>query len=159
MAAVVPPGYVVSSGSMVLCSSGTFREGWLMFSDPRATTCTACGDNILSEPRDLDENPLAANGSLVPASSASCCEYTACNSYPCCWVLLRQKALSVLTQTRLVEGALLLLKRQGLSCGAAVCGVNIAPKQSLSAFPFLSCAAAVHETSCESHGMCAQTAT
>jgi hypothetical protein len=74
VAAVVPPGYIVSSGSMVLCSSGTFREGWLMFSDPRATTCTACGDNILSEPRDLDENPLAANGSLVRATSTSCCK-------------------------------------------------------------------------------------
>jgi hypothetical protein len=50
-----------------------------MHSDPRATTCTACGTGIQSEPRDLDENPLAANGSYVCATSSSCCE--------CCWVL------------------------------------------------------------------------
>lgn len=45
-----------------------------MFSDPKALSCTPCGQGIQSEPRDLDENPLAVNGSLVRATSASCCE-------------------------------------------------------------------------------------
>jgi hypothetical protein len=60
---------------MVACDSGTFREGWVMFSDPRASTCTECGANILSTPRDLDENPKVANGSLTRATSASCCKW------------------------------------------------------------------------------------
>ena len=60
---------------MAPCPDYYFREGWLMFSDPKATSCTPCGDNIRSEPRDLDVNPLAANGSLVRATSTSCCEW------------------------------------------------------------------------------------
>jgi hypothetical protein len=76
--AVVPPGYYLSASSMLKCGNtatgGTFREGWVMYSDPKAQNCTACGDNILSEPRDLDENPLAPNGTLVRSTSTSCCE-------------------------------------------------------------------------------------
>jgi len=68
---MVPPGYYLTP-NMVTCGSGTFREGWLMASDPKATTCTPCGDGIQSEPRDLDENPLVANGTLVRATSTSC---------------------------------------------------------------------------------------
>ena len=59
---------------MQQCGAGNFREGWVMHSDPKATSCTACGEGIGSEPRDLDENPKAQNGSLVRATSASCCE-------------------------------------------------------------------------------------
>lgn len=51
-----------------------------MYSDPKATSCSPCGDNIRSEPRDLDENPLAPNGTLVRATSSSCCECQLC----CC---------------------------------------------------------------------------
>lgn len=73
--AVVPPGYFLPAGaSMQQCSASTFREGWLMFSDLKATACTPCGQGISSEPRDLDENPKAQNGSLVRATSASCCK-------------------------------------------------------------------------------------
>jgi hypothetical protein len=75
---VVPPGYFLPAGAnMTKCANGTsgnFREGWVMYSDPRATACTSCGDGIYSEARDLDENPLAVNGSMVMATSASCCE-------------------------------------------------------------------------------------
>jgi hypothetical protein len=46
----------------------------VMYSDPRATACTSCGDGIFSEARDIDENPLAPNGTLVMATSSSCCE-------------------------------------------------------------------------------------
>ena len=73
--AVVPPGYYVPEATMEQCPAGSFREGWVMHSDPKAATCTLCGDNIGSEPRDLDENPKAQNGSLVRATSASCCEF------------------------------------------------------------------------------------
>ncbi len=45
-----------------------------MYNDPKGQACTLCGDGISSEPRDLDENPKAANGTLVRATSASCCE-------------------------------------------------------------------------------------
>jgi hypothetical protein len=48
-----------------------------MYSDPKASTCTPCGDGISSEPRDLDENPKAQTGSLVRATSSSCCESAA----------------------------------------------------------------------------------
>ena len=73
--AVVPPGYFLAEAStMTPCFAGYFREGWLMFSDPKATTCTPCGDGIDSEPRDLDDNPRVANGTLTRATSASCCE-------------------------------------------------------------------------------------
>ena len=61
---------------MTQCTVGNFREGWVMYSDPKASTCTPCGDGISSEPRDLDENPKAQNGSLVRATSSSCCELT-----------------------------------------------------------------------------------
>jgi len=60
---------------MTQCPTGSFREGWLMHSDPKATACTPCGDNISSEPRDLDENPRVVNGSLVSATPTSCCEW------------------------------------------------------------------------------------
>jgi hypothetical protein len=59
-----------------------------MFSDPKAKACTPCGDNIASEPRDLDENPKAANGSLVRATSASCCEYRVYLAVRQLWLLL-----------------------------------------------------------------------
>lgn len=59
---------------MEQCVATTFREGWVMYNDPKAETCTPCGDGIGSEPRDLDENPKATNGSLVRATSTSCCE-------------------------------------------------------------------------------------
>jgi hypothetical protein len=73
---VVPPGYFipVQNEDMQQCGAGNFREGWVMYNDPKAQTCTTCGDGIGSEPRDLDENPRAINGSLVRATSASCCE-------------------------------------------------------------------------------------
>jgi hypothetical protein len=74
-AAVVPPGYYLAPGSnMTQCGNTTFREGWVMFSDPKAAACAPCGDGISSEPRDLDVHPLAASGALVRATSASCCE-------------------------------------------------------------------------------------
>lgn len=72
--AVVPPGYFTAPVSMALCPPGTYRQAWLLHSDPGASSCTACGVGIGSEPRDLDENPLATNGSLVRATVASCCE-------------------------------------------------------------------------------------
>jgi hypothetical protein len=57
----------------------------VLWSDMRALSCAFCGDNIRSEPRDLDEDPRAANGSLVRATPTSCCE---CCSAPaaasCC---------------------------------------------------------------------------
>jgi hypothetical protein len=71
----VPPGYYLAPGSnMTQCGNTTFREGWVMFSDPKAAACAPCGDGISSEARDLDENPLAANGTLVRATPFSCCE-------------------------------------------------------------------------------------
>jgi hypothetical protein len=75
----VPPGYFIQSANaaptaMAQCGPGLYRERWVMFADPRALNCTACGQGIQSEPRDLDENPLAVNGSLVRATSTSCCE-------------------------------------------------------------------------------------
>lgn len=74
--AVVPPGYFLPQGAnMQQCGATTFRESWVMHSDPKAATCTPCGDGIDSEPRDLDENPKAENGTLVRATSASCCEF------------------------------------------------------------------------------------
>jgi hypothetical protein len=60
---------------MTLCGSGSFRDGWVMYSDPKASSCTPCGDGIRSEARELDENPLAANSSLIRATSASCCKW------------------------------------------------------------------------------------
>lgn len=76
---MVPPGYrILADGtlsSMLKCDAGTYREGWVGFSDLRASSCTPCGTGISSEPRDLDQNPLAGSGSLVMASPASCCEY------------------------------------------------------------------------------------
>jgi hypothetical protein len=75
---VVPPGYLTTPASMAPCPPGTFRQGWLLHSDPGASSCSACGAGIASEPRDLDENPLAANGSLVRATAASCCEFVTC---------------------------------------------------------------------------------
>ena len=85
--AVVPPGYFLPQGaSMQKCGAAKFREGWVLHSDPKAETCTPCGDGIDSEPRDLDENPKAANGTLVRATSASCCK---------CAVLLRAVAAAV----------------------------------------------------------------
>ena len=84
--AVVPPGYFVPTQStMTSCTAGYFREGWLMYNDPKAATCTACGENIDSEPRDLDENPLVANGTLTRATPTSCCEFTCCFDH--CWLL------------------------------------------------------------------------
>lgn len=74
--AVVPPGYFSNSTGLQPCRDGTFREGWVLWSDARALSCAFCGDNIRSEPRDLDEHPLAGNGSLVRATPTSCCEYT-----------------------------------------------------------------------------------
>jgi hypothetical protein len=73
---MVPPGYYLpaTGGSMTPCGAGTFREGWVMFSDPKAVACRPCGDGINSEARDLDENPLVANGTLARATSFSCCE-------------------------------------------------------------------------------------
>lgn len=73
---VVPPGYVLrnDSTSMAQCGNGEYRPGWLLVSDPRATTCLLCGENIASEARDLDENPLASQGALVRANSECCCE-------------------------------------------------------------------------------------
>jgi hypothetical protein len=47
----------------------------LLFSDPRATSCRGCGSGIASEARELDQHQLAPSGSLVRASSASCCKY------------------------------------------------------------------------------------
>lgn len=85
---VVPPGYrLPADGSaMASCANGTFREGWAMFSSPAAQNCTPCGDGISSEPRDVDVHPLAANGTFVRATSASCCEW--CNRL-CVAFLLR----------------------------------------------------------------------
>lgn len=101
VSAVVPPGYFLPTGSssMVKCDTGAFRDGWLMFSDPRAVSCTPCGTGIASEARELDANPLATPGSYVRATSASCCEccggksgedmhaHTACVSLPQCTIL------------------------------------------------------------------------
>jgi hypothetical protein len=75
--AVVPPGYFLSAGDLAKCAPGGFREGWVLFSDPKATQCSVCGGSISSEAREVDVNPLAGNGSLVSATSASCCEYKA----------------------------------------------------------------------------------
>jgi hypothetical protein len=72
--AVVPPGYLIQAGALAQCGEGTYRERWVMASDPAALACTQCGTGISSEPRDLDENPLAANSSLVRATSTSCCK-------------------------------------------------------------------------------------
>lgn len=72
--AVVPPGYMISNNAMAQCDSGFYRSDWVMYSDPRARSCTPCGDGIQSEPQDSDETPLAAPGTLVRGSSASCCE-------------------------------------------------------------------------------------
>jgi hypothetical protein len=47
----------------------------VLWSSPSGQDCRLCGDNIASEARDLDEHPQAINGSLVRASSFSCCEY------------------------------------------------------------------------------------
>jgi hypothetical protein len=94
--AVVPPGYyIITSSGMTLCpqgtaatpptsagSPGTFREGWVMYSDPKATTCTSCGEGILSEPRDKNDNPMSTVA-LVQATSASCCKLRAPLSYCC----------------------------------------------------------------------------
>ena len=78
LAAGVPPGYFVSSASgsptLAPCGESSYRERWVMFSDTRAQTCTPCGQGIQSEPRDMDEHPLAVNGSYTRATSASCCE-------------------------------------------------------------------------------------
>lgn len=72
---MVAPGYMLPAGAnMTTCAAGSYREGWVMFSDPKAAACTLCGDGISSEARDLDENPLAANGTLVRATAFSCCE-------------------------------------------------------------------------------------
>jgi hypothetical protein len=74
---VVPPGYFVTGAALLPCANGTYRTSWLLTTDPQAALCTACGTGIASEPRDLDENPLVANGSLARATSASCCECVA----------------------------------------------------------------------------------
>lgn len=60
---------------MLECDNGDFREGWALWSEVRAERCQMCGDNIRSEPRDLNENPKAANGSLVRGTPSSCCKY------------------------------------------------------------------------------------
>jgi hypothetical protein len=60
---------------MTLCPSQFYREGWLLYNNPTATSCTPCGEGIRSEPRDLDENPLAAADSRVRATSTSCCKH------------------------------------------------------------------------------------
>lgn len=73
-AAVVPPGYALSGGSMAPCDNGFFRDGWVLYSDPKAASCTPCGEGISSDAREADENPLAVNGSLVRVTSDSCCE-------------------------------------------------------------------------------------
>jgi len=84
--AAVPPGSFIQGGSSLTpCGPGSFRERWLLASDPRATSCTPCGTGISSEPRDLDEHPLAANGSLVRATSTSCCKWTPCVIHLSCW--------------------------------------------------------------------------
>lgn len=72
--AVVPPGYLIQNGTLGQCGPGFYRERWVMYSDPKGQACTPCGAGIQSEPRDLDEHPLAVNGSLVRAASTSCCE-------------------------------------------------------------------------------------
>ena len=89
--AVVPPGYFVPTQStMTSCTAGYFREGWLMYNDPKASSCTPCGENIDSEPRDLDENPLVANGTLTRATPTSCCESTCyCDDLICAAVTVR----------------------------------------------------------------------
>ena len=73
---VVPPGYFISATTATLapCGPGYYRERWAMISGARAQTCTPCGQGIQSEARDMDEHPLAANGSYARATSASCCE-------------------------------------------------------------------------------------
>lgn len=70
----MPPGYVIANGALAQCGSSLYRPLWVLFSDPRAQACLPCGANIQSEPRDLDEHPLATNSSLVRASTASCCK-------------------------------------------------------------------------------------
>jgi hypothetical protein len=45
-----------------------------MHSDSLGASCTTCGTGISSEARDLDTHPLASSGSLVRATSSSCCE-------------------------------------------------------------------------------------
>lgn len=78
--AVVPPGYVIKENatSMSQCVSGEYRPGWLLTSDARVKNCNLCGANIRSEARDLDENPMVVNGSLVRATPECCCEYKHC---------------------------------------------------------------------------------
>jgi hypothetical protein len=65
-------------------TSGSFREGWVMYNDAKGASCTPCGEGIYSEARELDENPMANNGSMVMATSASCCEYSL---YCCCYLV------------------------------------------------------------------------
>lgn len=89
---MVPPGYFIATDaggqkSMVKCptssdpaTAGYFRSSWVSYSqvvsaDAAGTdVCTKCGDGILSELTEADENPLAADDSRVAATSASCCK-------------------------------------------------------------------------------------
>jgi hypothetical protein len=87
---------------MTTCPSGTYREGWLLQSDPKADSCTPCGEGISSEPRDLDQNPLVAEGSLVRATSASCCKSDTLMDWGIAWTrngLLQTSMRCKLTQS------------------------------------------------------------
>jgi len=61
--------------TVLLCVSACVCSPGVLWSDGRAVLCSLCGDNIRSEPRDLDENPKVANGSLIRATSTSCCKW------------------------------------------------------------------------------------
>lgn len=103
---------------MPKCEDGKFREGWVMYSDPKASTCTLCGDNIRSEARDLDENPLAPNGTLVRATSTSCCEYPLLLLLPACSVVTSLVPACLATRPDLASHAAVLscfqLQQQGV---------------------------------------------
>lgn len=91
---VVPPGYFVMAttdglGVMVKCPTtpdgteqeGYYRSGWKLIRKVASATgdgtdvCTKCGIGILSRAIEPDDSPVAVAGSMVAATSTTCCEY------------------------------------------------------------------------------------
>lgn len=70
--------YLIHAHALLMCARLHTGASW---SQASAKQCVICGDGINSEARDVDEHPLAINGSLVRATTASCSEL-------CDWHLL-----------------------------------------------------------------------
>eukprot|EP00878_Enallax_costatus_P039056 GHUV01044574.1.p1 GENE.GHUV01044574.1~~GHUV01044574.1.p1 ORF type:complete len:745 (+),score=130.50 GHUV01044574.1:1229-3463(+) len=90
---MVPPGYYINTSNQPATlrpcpntitlsnglQAGFYRSGWVTYQSPAVRdsdgqkACTKCGDNILSNPRDIDEsNGGNSSAALVAASAYSC---------------------------------------------------------------------------------------